>query len=109
MFDETYYVKDAYSYLVSGYERSWPAKANDSFNAGNPNVLLNTPEYVVHPPVGKWMIAVGMWLFGGDNPFGLAVRCSADGDPDRFPCFPYRPEALPFAHPWGRCRAPARH
>ncbi len=70
VFDETYYVKDAYSYLVSGYERSWPAKANDSFNAGNPDVLLNSPEYVVHPPVGKWMIAFGMWLFGADNPFG---------------------------------------
>ncbi|BAS13412.1 dolichyl-Phosphate-Mannose--Protein [Arthrobacter sp. Hiyo8] len=49
VFDETYYVKDAYSFLVSGYERSWPDKANDAFNAGNPNVLLNSPEYVVHP------------------------------------------------------------
>ncbi|MFN3925081.1 MAG: phospholipid carrier-dependent glycosyltransferase, partial [Pseudarthrobacter sp.] len=35
VFDETYYVKDAYSYLVSGYERGWPDKANDAFNAGN--------------------------------------------------------------------------
>ena len=70
VFDETYYVKDAYSFLVSGYERSWPDRANDSFIAGNPGVLLNTPEYVVHPPVGKWMIAAGMWLFGADNPFG---------------------------------------
>jgi dolichyl-phosphate-mannose-protein mannosyltransferase len=24
VFDETYYVKDAYSLLVSGYERNWP-------------------------------------------------------------------------------------
>jgi dolichyl-phosphate-mannose-protein mannosyltransferase len=24
VFDETYYVKDGYSLLVSGYERSWP-------------------------------------------------------------------------------------
>ncbi|MET3367101.1 UNVERIFIED_CONTAM: dolichyl-phosphate-mannose-protein mannosyltransferase [Jeotgalibacillus campisalis] len=79
VFDETYYVKDAYSYVVSGYERSWPANANESFNAGNPDILLNTPEYVVHPPVGKWMIALGMWLFGGDNPFGWRFSAALAG------------------------------
>ncbi|WP_457949085.1 dolichyl-phosphate-mannose--protein mannosyltransferase [Pseudarthrobacter sp. alpha12b] len=79
VFDETYYVKDAYSYLVSGYERSWPDKANDSFNAGNPDLLLNTPEYVVHPPVGKWMIAAGMWLFGPENPFGWRFAAALTG------------------------------
>ncbi|MET3935441.1 phospholipid carrier-dependent glycosyltransferase [Arthrobacter sp. OAP107] len=79
VFDETYYVKDGYSMLVSGYERSWPEKANDAFVAGNPNVLLNTPEYVVHPPVGKWMIAAGMWLFGADNPFGWRFAAALTG------------------------------
>jgi dolichyl-phosphate-mannose--protein O-mannosyl transferase len=79
VFDETYYVKDGYSLLVSGYERSWPDKANDAFIAGNPNVLLNTPEYVVHPPVGKWMIAAGMWLFGADNPFGWRFAAALTG------------------------------
>lgn len=79
VFDETYYVKDAYSFLVSGYERSWPDKANDAFNAGNPNVLLNSPEYVVHPPVGKWMIAFGMWLFGSDNSFGWRFSAALTG------------------------------
>ncbi|MDQ0617595.1 dolichyl-phosphate-mannose--protein mannosyltransferase [Arthrobacter globiformis] len=79
VFDETYYVKAGYSLLVSGYERSWPDKANDAFVAGNPNVLLNTPEYVVHPPVGKWMIAAGMWLFGADNPFGWRFAAALTG------------------------------
>jgi dolichyl-phosphate-mannose-protein mannosyltransferase len=79
VFDETYYVKDAYSFLVSGYERNWPDKANDSFNAGNPAVLLGTPEYVVHPPIGKWMIAGGMWLFGSDNPFGWRFAAALAG------------------------------
>ncbi|QDG66270.1 phospholipid carrier-dependent glycosyltransferase [Pseudarthrobacter sp. NIBRBAC000502772] len=79
VFDETYYVKDAYSYVVSGYERGWPDKANDSFNAGNPAILLDTPEYVVHPPVGKWMIAGGMWLFGSDNPFGWRFAAALTG------------------------------
>ncbi|MCB5280914.1 MULTISPECIES: phospholipid carrier-dependent glycosyltransferase [unclassified Arthrobacter] len=79
VFDETYYVKDGYSLLVSGYERAWPDKANDSFVAGNPQVLLDTPEYVVHPPVGKWMIAAGMWLFGPDNPFGWRFGAALTG------------------------------
>lgn len=79
VFDETYYVKDGYSFLVSGYERAWPDKANDSFIAGNPGVLLGTPEYVVHPPVGKWMIAAGMWLFGPDNPFGWRFGAALTG------------------------------
>jgi dolichyl-phosphate-mannose--protein O-mannosyl transferase len=79
VFDETYYVKDAYSLLMSGYERAWPDKANDSFNAGNPGVLLNSPEYVVHPPVGKWMIAAGMWLFGPDSSFGWRFSAALTG------------------------------
>lgn len=79
VFDETYYVKDAYSYLVSGYERSWPDKANDAFNAGNPTLLLDSPEYVVHPPVGKWMIAAGMKLFGADNAFGWRFSAALAG------------------------------
>jgi dolichyl-phosphate-mannose-protein mannosyltransferase len=79
VFDETYYVKDAYSMLQSGYEREWPENANDSFNAGNPGVLLDSPDYVVHPPLGKWMIAVGMLLFGSDNAFGWRFSAAAIG------------------------------
>ncbi len=79
IFDETYYVKDAYSFLQSGYEREWPEDANDSFNAGNPDVLLDAPNYVVHPPVGKWMIAFGMLLFGSDNAFGWRFSAAAVG------------------------------
>ena len=79
VFDETYYVKDAYSLLQSGYERAWPEDANDSFTAGNPGVLLEEPEYVVHPPVGKWMIAAGMALFGSDNSFGWRFGAALTG------------------------------
>jgi dolichyl-phosphate-mannose-protein mannosyltransferase len=79
VFDETYYVKDAYSMLQSGYERAWPEDANDSFNAGNPDVLLDSPNYVVHPPVGKWMIAFGMLLFGSDNAFGWRFSAALVG------------------------------
>jgi dolichyl-phosphate-mannose-protein mannosyltransferase len=79
VFDETYYVKDAYSMLRSGYEREWPENADDSFNAGTPDVLLDTPDYVVHPPVGKWMIAIGMLLFGSDDAFGWRFSAAAVG------------------------------
>jgi len=75
MFDETYYAKDAWSLLHFGYERTWGDGANDKILAGNtavsgPNaVLKSSPEYVVHPPVGKWVIAGGEKVFGL-TPFG---------------------------------------
>ncbi|WP_240688773.1 phospholipid carrier-dependent glycosyltransferase, partial [Brevibacterium sp. S22] len=70
IFDETYYVKDGYSVFNFGYERSWPEHADDSFNAGDPSVIESTPEYVVHPPLGKWLIGWGIDLFGADDSFG---------------------------------------
>ncbi|MCC3277207.1 phospholipid carrier-dependent glycosyltransferase [Arthrobacter sp. zg-Y20] len=79
VFDETYYVKDAYSLLQFGYEREWPEDANDAFNAGTPHAPLDGPEYVVHPPVGKWMIALGMALFGADNGFGWRFGAALTG------------------------------
>ncbi|MHA7264186.1 dolichyl-phosphate-mannose--protein mannosyltransferase [Arthrobacter sp. TMN-37] len=79
VFDETYYVKEAYSLLLSGYEREWPEDANTSFNAGNPTVILPTADYVVHPPLGKWMIAGGLLLFGADNPFGWRFSAALVG------------------------------
>jgi dolichyl-phosphate-mannose-protein mannosyltransferase len=68
-FDETYYVKDAYSLLQSGYERQWPEEANETFLAGNP-APLDEPAYVVHPPLGKWLIALGMLAFGSESGLG---------------------------------------
>lgn len=79
IFDETYYVKDAYSYLVSGYERNWSDDANSAFAAGNQSVIEDSPSYVVHPPVGKWMIAFGMWLFGPDSSFGWRFSAALVG------------------------------
>ncbi|WP_228266251.1 dolichyl-phosphate-mannose--protein mannosyltransferase [Microlunatus elymi] len=69
VFDETYYAKDAYSLLKFGYERNWPDNANASIVAGHPDVTLNSAEFVVHPPIGKWLIAVGEQIFGM-NSFG---------------------------------------
>jgi dolichyl-phosphate-mannose-protein mannosyltransferase len=69
IFDETYYAKDAYSLLKFGYERSWPSNANESVTAGTPDVMQSGSSFIVHPPVGKWLIAGGEQLFGM-NSFG---------------------------------------
>lgn len=65
VFDETYYVKQAYALLVQGYEGTWAEGANAAFESGDGSALRATAEYVVHPPVGKWLIALGIRLGGG--------------------------------------------
>nr|WP_233568736.1 phospholipid carrier-dependent glycosyltransferase [Kocuria soli] len=69
-FDETYYVKDGWALATSGYEQEWPDDADDSFALG----VVPTPDgkasFVVHPPVGKWLIGWGMLLFGPGDAFG---------------------------------------
>ncbi len=77
VFDETYYAKDAYALLRWGYERNWPDSANDSIAAGDlhrvvqgmDDCVKDCSAFIVHPQVGKWLIASGEWLFGM-NAFG---------------------------------------
>ena len=65
IFDETYYAKDAYSYVQYGVEAKWVNNVNALVQAGHTNIFVrNQPEFVVQPPLGKWMIAGGEWLFG---------------------------------------------
>lgn len=52
IFDEVYYVDGARDLLKYGVE-----------------VSGSNPEFIVHPPVGKWLIAAGIAIFG-DNEFG---------------------------------------
>ena len=73
VFDETYYVKDAHTLSQLGYEGSWPADPNVAFNAGDPTGFLPAASFVAHPPVGKWIIATGMAVFGADNPVGWRI------------------------------------
>ncbi|MFF2141801.1 dolichyl-phosphate-mannose--protein mannosyltransferase [Kitasatospora sp. NPDC058190] len=70
IFDETYYAKDAYALWHGGYEINWPEDANTTIMTPGAAVPYRpTPSYVVHPPVGKWIIGAGEQLFGM-NPFG---------------------------------------
>ncbi|MFB7258962.1 dolichyl-phosphate-mannose--protein mannosyltransferase [Streptomyces nojiriensis] len=70
IFDETYYAKDAWATIRQGYEASWPKDIDASILANPDAVALPAdPGYVVHPPVGKWVIGLGEWMFGF-TPFG---------------------------------------
>ncbi|PMD05196.1 dolichyl-phosphate-mannose--protein mannosyltransferase [Brevibacterium paucivorans] len=78
IFDETYYVKDAYSLWKYGTERAWPEEPNPNFVSGNP-MPLDDPGYVVHPPLGKWMLSVGQMIFGQDSSFGWRFSAAIVG------------------------------
>ncbi|UFS59754.1 dolichyl-phosphate-mannose--protein mannosyltransferase [Subtercola endophyticus] len=79
VFDETFYVKDAWSLLHLGYEGSWPSGVDPSFAAGNVNQFTTAPGYVVHPPLGKWIIAMGEAVFGAQNAFGWRISVAVCG------------------------------
>ena len=73
-FDETYYPFEALSYLRYGYEQGKVDKANEillSFTGDwhALNIFNGEPAFVVHPPLGKWTLALGELMFGA-NPFG---------------------------------------
>jgi len=61
VFDEVYYVDGARDLLKYGVE-----------------VNGSDPEFIVHPPVGKWLIASGIKLFG-DNEFGWRFASAVFG------------------------------
>ena len=61
VFDEVYYVDAARDFLAFGVE-----------------VAKDEPEFVVHPPLGKWFIAIGIRLFG-DNEFGWRFATAVAG------------------------------
>ncbi|MER6127640.1 phospholipid carrier-dependent glycosyltransferase [Streptomyces sp. NPDC001795] len=72
IFDETYYAKDAWAQLQLGYEGVWPDRRTaDPQILADPQVipLSDTGAFVAHPPLGKYVIAIGEWLFGL-HPFG---------------------------------------
>ncbi|MGO1192792.1 MAG: dolichyl-phosphate-mannose--protein mannosyltransferase [Nesterenkonia sp.] len=78
IFDETYYAKDAYALLQVGYELTWPEETDGDFLAGDPQVT-DEASYVVHPPLGKWLIAVGIRLFGTETALGWRFSAAVAG------------------------------
>jgi dolichyl-phosphate-mannose-protein mannosyltransferase len=79
VFDETYYVPDAYGILKHGVEINHVHNSDSVLAHGGTHLLLGTQgEYVAHPPLGKIMIAVGEWLFGV-TPFGWRFAAALVG------------------------------
>ena len=79
VFDETFYVKDAWTLWNNGYESTWGENPDPQFNAGVTDGFTDDPSYVVHPPLGKWLIALGMAAFGPANAFGWRVGVAVAG------------------------------
>ena len=68
VFDEVHYVPGAYSLLVLGYEGDWEGD-KQVFAEGDYSGLETEGDYVVHPMVGKLLMAAGMKI-AGVTPFG---------------------------------------
>ncbi len=78
-FDETYYVKDAWSLWTLGYEGTWGENANDAFITLQQLPLSEQGAFIVHPPLGKWLIALGMAIGGPDNSAGWRLATALLG------------------------------
>jgi len=86
-FDETYYAKDAWSLLHFGYVKEYLKDADgnaktdinaDIVHGHTSGVWDSDPSMIVHPEVGKWLIALGEKAFGMD-PFGWRISACVVG------------------------------
>ena len=81
--DEAYYVPDSASILKYGYETYWGKRAEIPDEIAEQllnNSWSNTLTYdASHPPLGKLVIAVGMFFFGTDNPIGWRISAAVCG------------------------------
>jgi dolichyl-phosphate-mannose-protein mannosyltransferase len=79
VFDETYYVGDAWAILHHGVELVHVKNANELLVRGSTKILAGTQgELVAHPPLGKVLMAGGQWLFGL-TPFGWRFSVALAG------------------------------
>ena len=94
IFDEIYYVPQATALIAYGHEIEYgqllggvnietgervEGVSRGAFNPDALNLLDTSLSYNVHPPLGKWLIAGGMNLFGSDNPFGWRFASAVFG------------------------------
>ena len=77
VFDEVYYVRDAWTLWNLGFESEWPEGID--FVAGNTSGFSTDPSFIAHPPLGKWLIGAGMAMFGPDNAFGWRFATAVAG------------------------------
>lgn len=79
VFDETYYVKDAWSLWTLGYEGQWAENRDAAFAAGDTSGLSPIGAFIVHPPLGKWLIGAGQQLLGQADPVGWRLAAALIG------------------------------
>lgn len=79
VFDETYYVKDAWSQWNLGYAATWPDGADQRFADGETGLYDTEPSFAVHPPLGKYLIGAGMAMFGPTSSFGWRFAVALAG------------------------------
>src|SRR5215475_9812438 len=78
IFDETYYVPDAFGILRFGVEHNYVGNRNALIARGDTHIFSSGGEFVVHPPFGKILIAGGEWAFGL-TPFGWRFAVAVVG------------------------------
>lgn len=72
IFDEIYYACDAKNLLHYGVERN-------SVDGNSDCLVAEGGNFIVHPPLGKWMIAFGQWVFGETSTFGWRFSAALFG------------------------------
>lgn len=79
LFDETYYAKDAWALFKNGYTAGYVPGADHKILVGQVTGIFDrAPTMIVHPEVGKWLIALGEATFGMD-PFGWRASAAVVG------------------------------
>jgi dolichyl-phosphate-mannose-protein mannosyltransferase len=64
IFDELYYACDAQNLLRFGVEAATVSNSDEDPTAASRCEPTGESGFIVHPPLGKWAIALGMRLFG---------------------------------------------
>ena len=71
VFDEVFYARGAFSLTELGYEGDWTGE-DSAFAEGDTSGLTTEGDFVVHPMVGKLLIALGIELLG-NTPVGWRI------------------------------------
>ena len=83
IFDETYYPKDALALLRFGVEQATVTDADKLLLKSDGNwqtvdIFTGAASFVVHPPLGKWIIGLGELAFGA-TPTGWRISVAILG------------------------------
>lgn len=80
MFDEAWYVPDAWSLGHYGYEVTWQGiHSGTVFNPEHLKYFILQPEQSTHAPLGKWLIWLGMQFFNPTDPRGWRISVALFG------------------------------